>query len=137
MSTESNKAIVRRFNLEVIQNNNENSFQELIDEAFVNHSASPGTPTGSAGMWNTFHNILHPALTNLTVLIHDQVAEGDLVTTRKTITGRHTGPLFDIESTGKEIAIEVIDIVRVQNGRYVEHWGINTLPAVLAGLRKT
>ncbi len=91
MSTDSNKAIVRRFNIEVIQNNNASSFQELMDGAFVNHSAPPGAPKGPEGMWNTFHNVLHPAVTDLTVHIHNQVAEGDLVTTRKTITGRHTG----------------------------------------------
>jgi hypothetical protein len=33
------------------------------------------------------------------------------------------------------VAIEVIDIVRLAGGRYVEHWGVNTLPAVLASLR--
>jgi hypothetical protein len=28
----------------------------------------------------------------------------------------------------------VIDIVRVRDGQYVEHWGINNLPLVLAKL---
>ena len=27
------------------------------------------------------------------------------------------------------------DLVRVKDGRYVEHWGVNTVPAVLAQLR--
>ncbi len=68
--------------------------------------------------------------------IDDQIAEGDKVTTRKTISGKHTGTLFGVAATGKPVAIEVIDIVRVQDGRYVEHWGINTLPSVLAQLKQ-
>ncbi len=40
-----------------------------------------------------------------------------------------------IAATGRRVAIEVIDIVRVTDGRYVEHLGVNTLPAVLAQLR--
>ena len=64
-----------------------------------------------------------------------RVAEGDRVTTRKTIRGTHAGPLPDIAPTGMVVAIEVIDIVRLRDGRYIEHWGINTLPAVLAQLR--
>jgi hypothetical protein len=31
----------------------------------------------------------------------------------------------------------VIDIVRVRDGRYVEHWGVNTLASVLAALQRT
>jgi predicted ester cyclase len=135
-SAEANKAVVRRFNIEVIQQGREATFKELMAADFVNHSAPPGTPAGSEGMWHTFQTLLRPALSNLTVEIHDQVAEGDKVTTRKTITGVHTGPLLGIAPTGRPVSIAVIDIVRVSNGRYVEHWGINTLPSVLADLRR-
>lgn len=87
-------------------------------------------------MWNTFANVLRPALSNLRVTIHDQVAEGDKVTTRKTITGTHDGTLMGVEATGRTVAIDVIDIVRMANGRYAEHWGLNTLAATLAQLKK-
>lgn len=103
---------------------------------FVNRSAPPGSPDGPESMWSTFHDVLRPALTGLAVTIHDQIAEGDKVVTRKTITGTHTGILFGIEATGDPVAIDVIDIVRVRDGRYVEHRGINTLPTVLAQLHR-
>lgn len=135
MSTVANKEIVRRFNVEVIQEGRREAFEALMATDFVNHSAPAGTPNGAESMWNTFKNILHPALTGLTVIIHDQVAEDDKVTTRKTIHGVHTGQLLGIASTGKAISIDVIDIVRLRDGQYVEHWGINNLPSVLAGLK--
>ncbi|WP_454883891.1 ester cyclase [Sphingomonas oryzagri] len=130
------KEIVRRFNDEVIAGGDRSAFEELMGPEFVNRSAPLGTPAGSESMWNTFQNILRPALEGLTVTIHDQVEEGDKVTTRKTISGAHVGPLLDVEATGKTVSIDVIDIVRVEDGRYVEHWGINTLPALLASLRQ-
>ncbi|MGI4831794.1 MAG: ester cyclase [Janthinobacterium lividum] len=136
MSNESNKEVVRRFNLEVIQQGDRQAFQQLVADGFINHSAPAGTPTGPEGMWHTFQNILRPALAGLQVVIHDQVAEGDKVTTRKTITGMHEGDLLGIPPTHKQVSIAVVDIVRVENGQYVEHWGINTLPQVLAGLRE-
>lgn len=40
-----------------------------------------------------------------------------------------------IDATGRPVRIDVIDIVRVVGGRYAEHWGVNTLPVVLAQLR--
>ena len=130
------KAVVRRFNQEVIHEGNEAAFRALMAPDFVNHAAPPGTPNGPESMWNTFQNILRPALSGLRVTIHDQIAEGDKVTTRKTIAGTHTGPLMGTAATGREVAISVIDIVRVRDGRYVEHWGLNTLPQVLAELSK-
>jgi predicted ester cyclase len=80
--------------------------------------------------------VLRPALSDLRVEIHDQVAEGAKVTSRKTIRGRHTGTLLGVAATDRDVAIDVIDIVRVEDGRYAEHWGVNTLAAVLAGLRQ-
>jgi len=105
-------------------------------ESFINRSAQEGASNGSEGMWHTFQNILRPALSDLRVTIHDQVAEGDKVTTRKTISGVHEGSLFGIAPTHRSVSIEVIDVVRIENGRYVEHWGLNTLPLVLANLRQ-
>lgn len=129
------KAVVRRFNIEVIQNGSAEAFAELMAPDFVNHAAPPGRPNGPESMWATFDTVLRPAISDLAVTIHDQIAEGDRVTTRKTIGGRHTRALLGVPATGKAIAIDVIDIVRVENGRYREHWGLNTLQAVLASLR--
>ena len=133
--TEANKRAVRRFNEAVIGRLDAAAFADLMDADFVNHSAPPGAPKGKDGMWNTFANILHPAFPDLTVEIHDQIAEGDKVTTRKTIRGTHTGRLMDITPTGRAVAIDVIDIVRLRDGRYLEHWGINNFAAVVASLR--
>ncbi len=135
MSSEDIAAVVRRFNEEVIGKGQREAFEALMDPDFVNHSAPAGASDGPEGMWNTFENVLRPALAGLFVTIHDQITTGEKVATRKTISGTHTGPLMGIAPTGRPVSIEVIDIVRVINGRYVEHWGINTLPSVLAQLR--
>ena len=129
-----NKAVVRRFNHEVIEQGDAISFQTLMDADFVNHAAPPGADQGADGMWHTFQNVLRPALPDLAVVIYEQVAEGDLVTTRKSVTGTHTGPLLGVAPTGRRVTIDVIDIVRIRDGRYLEHWGITTLPAVLQQL---
>lgn len=134
--TIDNKELVRRFNIEVIQNGNEAAFNALMAPDFINHAAPQGMPNGPESMWNTFQNILRPALSGLRVTIHDQIAEGDKVTTRKTISGVHSGTLAGIPATGRDVAIDVIDIVRVRDGKYAEHWGLNTLSNVLAALSK-
>jgi predicted ester cyclase len=130
----ANKAVVIRFNQEVIERGLEASYRALLAPDFVNRTAPPGMPAGPDGMAFMFEKVLRPALAELRVEIHEQVAEGDLVTTRKTIRGTHRGELLGVPATGKAVAISVIDIVRVRGGQYVEHWGVTTLPAVLAAL---
>lgn len=128
------KAVVIRFNREVIEQGLASSYEELLAPDFVNRTAPPGAPAGPEGMAFMFEKVLRPALADLRVEIHAQVAEGDLVTTRKTIHGVHRGDLLGVPATGRAVAIQVIDIVRVRGGKYVEHWGVNTLPSVLAAL---
>lgn len=131
----ANKDVVHRFNIEVIQEGRREAFEQLVAPDFVNRSAPTGAPNGAESLWNTFKNVLQPAVASLTVTIHDQIAENDKVATRKTISGVHTGPLMGVAPTGRSVSIDVIDIVRVRDGRYVEHWGINSLQSALAGLK--
>lgn len=132
---DANKNAVRRFNHDVIESGLTHTIAELVDPDFVNHAAPPGMDPGIGGMLHTFNNVLRPALADMRVEILDQVAEGAKVTTRKRITGTHSGELLGIPATGKYVSIDVIDMVTLRDGRYLEHWGVNTLAAVLAGLR--
>lgn len=132
---EANKAVVRRFNFEVIEQGNVEAAKELLASGFVNRTAPPGTHPGIEGMVHMITNILKPAFPDLKIEIHDQIAEGDKVTTRKTIRATHQGALMGIAATGRSVSIDVIDIVRIADGKYAEHWGVNTLFQVLSQLR--
>lgn len=51
------------------------------------------------------------------------LGDGDLVVIRWTITGTHTGPFFGVAPTGKAISVGGMDLLRVADGAFVEHWG--------------
>jgi predicted ester cyclase len=118
-----NKAIVRRF-VEAYQVGNDLSVgQELLAEDFVNHTATPPFPPDRDGVFAAFA-WLRSVIQDLRVVIHDQIAEGDCVVTRKTLHGVHRGELLGIPPTGREVAIDIIDIMRIDAGRLREHWSI-------------
>ncbi|WLT30991.1 ester cyclase [Geothrix sp. PMB-07] len=131
MSDSSVKAIVRRFNREVIEEGNMAVFAELVAPDFINHTAVPGTPAGRDGFAAFFTGLLRTAFTEIRVHIHDQVGEGDKVATRKTIEGLHTGSFLGRAATGRRIRIRVTDIVVIREGRYCEHWGSADLHGAL------
>ncbi len=130
-----NKQAVIRFNKDVIERGNLEAFNELMAQDFINRTALPSANDAEA-MWNTFNNVLHPAFANLKVEILDQIAENNKVTTRKAITGTHTGILMGVAPTNRAVRIDVIDIVRLDNGKYKEHWGINNLQSIVEELRR-
>lgn len=119
-----NKQIVLRFNEEVMQGGSLDALIELIHPDFVNHTAMPGVDAGRQGIIDFTINGMHKAMEDITVEIHDQVAENDKVVTRKTIHGTHVGAFMGMTPSGKRVQIKIMDIVTLKNGRYMEHWGI-------------
>lgn len=121
-----NKETVLRFNKEVLENGNIDAIHEIIHPDFINHSLK-GSAHGPQGIIDFTINILHKALTDIKVEIHDQVFEDSKVVTRKTIYGTHIDNFMGVEPSGKRVAIGIIDIIILSNGQYTEHWSIRDL----------
>jgi predicted ester cyclase len=130
-----NKQIVIRFNKEVIGQGNPQAFLELVAEDVVNHTAPPGTPNGADGMRYFLFEVLRKGFPDIRAEILDQIAEGDKVTTRKVLRGTHTGDFMGIAPTGREVSINVIDIIRLRDGKYAGHWAASDLAEVARALR--
>jgi steroid delta-isomerase-like uncharacterized protein len=62
------------------------------------------------------------AFPDLQVTIHDQIAEGDTVVTRKTYHGTQLGAFMGLPPSGKQMTVEVIDIFRIADMKITEHW---------------
>lgn len=123
MSAEHNKAIVRRLVEEAQSRHNLGAVDELLAADFVDHSVPPGLPPDREGVKMQFA-MFFSAFPDLHVVIHDQVAEGDSVVTRKTFHGTHQGDLMGIPPSGCPIAFDVIDILRLRDGKITDHWNV-------------
>ncbi|ABK66351.1 ester cyclase [Mycobacterium avium] len=123
MSTtqQQNKEIIARFNKEFIEGGNEALFWETVSPEFINRSAAPGQD-GPDGAFQWFTQVLKMAFPDLTVTIHDQIAEGDKTVTRKSYEATHMAPFLGVPATGRRVSFGVIDIIRIVDGKYVEHW---------------
>jgi predicted ester cyclase len=123
MQAEESKRIVRRFIDEYQTGASDASFAELLHPDVVDHSRPPGIAPGAEGVRQQFDGF-RAGLPDFRATILHQVAEGDLVITHKVFNGTHTGELMGIPPTGREVEILVMDVVRVADGRIVEHWGL-------------
>jgi predicted ester cyclase len=125
--------VVARFVAEYQTAGDERALATLVHPDVVDHSRPPGIAEGAAGVREQFDGF-RAAFPDFRATILDQVAEGDKVVTRKVFTGTHLGAFQGIEPTGREVEIHVIDIVRVADGRIVEHWNCVDRLGLLAQL---
>ena len=121
MSTEVNKANLRRFYDEVFNKKNRAAIEEFIDPNQVDHAAPPGTPGGLAGAKQTISMYL-TAFPDLHFTVEDIIAEGDKVVARLKVRGTQKGAFMGVPPTGKQATSTVIDINRIAGGKSVEHW---------------
>jgi len=133
MSTEDNKALVRRLHEEVWNQGNVAAIDELIAPSMVVHYHYPThipVPTEYHLSLEEFkQSVSHFRTTfpDFHVTIELQVAEGDLVATRGTAQGTHTGEYRGltyqgIAPTGKVVTWTFTAIDRISEGKIGEEW---------------
>jgi steroid delta-isomerase-like uncharacterized protein len=123
VSAEDNKALVRRFVDEVQSAGNIDLIDEVCSPEFVNHSAPPGIPADCEGI-KIVTAMFRGAFPDSYFTVEDMVAEGDKVVTRKTFHGTHEGEFMGIPPSGRAVSMGLIDIVRISDGKVVEHWSM-------------
>ena len=129
-SSDAAKAVVRRNTEEVQSLGNFNVFEELFADDFVDHTPQPNTTPDKKGVRDLYHR-LRAAFPDFHAVIHWQLADGDRVTTYKTYYGTHDGSFLGIAPTHREIHFESVDVMRVQNGKITDHWGVGNLLSLL------
>lgn len=119
MSTEENKAVVRRF-LEVYSRGDLDGAVEVLSPDIVVHGF-PGLPPGRVA-YKGIGAMFRAAFPDARNIVEDQVAEGDKVATRETFRGTHQGDFMGIPATGKEVVMRAMTIDRIADGKIVERW---------------
>jgi len=121
MSTEANKALVRRYR-EAHNTNNLALLDEVVAAEIKSHSGLPGLPPGLEG-GKRVHRTFLAAFPNGLVTTEDLIAEGDQVVERFSFRGTNTGSLMHAAATGTKVTFTGVSVFRIANGKIVEHWG--------------
>lgn len=111
------------------------TFYDLFDQRFVDHTPLPGSSATREGMRHLYI-ALRDALPDLRATSEIERGEGGLITVRRTFEGTHTGaPLMRVPTSGRAVRFEALGIVRVSRGEITERWGVMDLPGLLLQLR--
>jgi predicted ester cyclase len=133
MSTEDNKALIRRFYEEVFNKRNLAALDDFYSPDHIDHTLPPGLPVGPEGTKQAIVTMLS-GFPDLRITIEDMIAEGDKVVTRFTTHGTQQGALGSVPPTGKRVAVSTIEITRIVGGKIVEDWGLDDRLSMLQQL---
>ena len=120
MSTEANKAIIRRLYEEFLNKGDLSIADELHAANFVYHEF--GQPALGLGEYKKRNSVFFHALPDRKVVIEDLIAEDDRVVARATMRATQTGDLPGISATGKSVTVTSIIIYRISKGKIAEEW---------------
>jgi len=117
MSAEQNKALARRF-IEARLKGNLDVLDEMMTPDYVCHTKLlPGQEPGREGAKRALAQ-LAAAVSNVRVVVEDQVTAGDKIVTRFTVHATHDrGMLFGVAPTGKQMSDMVVAIYRIVGAR--------------------
>jgi len=133
VSDSENLEVYRRITQEAFVKGDLSVIDEVLTSDFVEHEAVPGSRPGRDGVKDTV-TMVREAFPDLRITIDDTFSAGDQLCARSTWTGTNTGQFMGKPATGRTATWEAIDIVRVRDGRCVEHWGQLDMMGVLVQL---
>ncbi len=102
MSEETNKALLRRFVEELVNQGNMAVAPELVAPDFLELDPFPGQAPGRAGLIESIER-LRTAFPDLVWRIEEMVAEGEKVASLHTWSGTQRGEFLGIAPTGKRV----------------------------------
>ncbi len=120
MSTEDNKATLRRFFEEVWNRGNLAVIEELLSSNHLFHEPNSLEPIRGREGFRQYVMMNRNAFPDVHITIEDLIAEGDKVVNRFTFTGTQTGDLLGIPPTGKRVTVTAIVISHFVAGKIVE-----------------
>jgi predicted ester cyclase len=119
MSTEKNKASVRRFTEEVANKGNLSIIPEFFAPSYVAHA----TPEfkGPEGL-KQYITMMRTAFPDIHQTIEHIIAEGDMVAVYYTMRGTFKGEMMGMAPTGKKLTLPNAVLSRFKDAKQVEAW---------------
>lgn len=121
--TDDAAVIVRRLHTELLAARDTAVLDDFFAPDFVSHTTPPELPEGIEGV-RRFFAMFRDAMPDVEVTIDELIADGDRAAVATTISGTHTGELLGLPATGRRVEVVGVDMVRVRDGKIVEHRGL-------------
>jgi len=118
---EANKQLFRSLIDDMWNKHDPGAADRYVAPDFIEHN--PRLPSGLAGRKQFVASVL-AAFSDYHGEVQAIVAEGNIVVARVLWTGTNDGALQGRPPTGNKLVFSTADFLRVENGKFVEHWDV-------------
>ena len=126
--------IVRQFYETVFQIGDVGAAEQFLSADYKDHAPWPGHPATRQG-FQAGTAEMRAAFPDLSIKPVKIIEEDDKVAAVVRVSGTHHGEFIGYKATGRAFEIDAIDILRIENGKLCEHWGVIDTEQMLAQLR--
>jgi predicted ester cyclase len=122
MSVADNKLLLDEYIAEVWDASDIGAIRSFLSPSFRRY-VSPLLPP--LGIEDQIERItgFREAFPDVRLTVQEVTAEDDRVAFRSTVRGTHLGKFAGIPPTGNQVVVGLLDVVRIEDGRFVEQWG--------------
>jgi steroid delta-isomerase-like uncharacterized protein len=117
---QSDRDLGKRWFDRVWNHQDRSAVKEMLSPDAVIHDGENDT-SGVADFY-AFFDRMNATFSDIHVIIHDTVAEGDKLCLRWSCKAKHSGPGLGVPPTGKNVQVTGMSILRVANGMIAEGW---------------
>ena len=132
-SSEENKALIRRYYLELWNAWSFSLAEELVSPD-IDFRGSLGIAVRGLEGFKGYMNRVRSAFPDFHNTIEDLIAEGNTVVARLTYTATHRGELFGIEPTGRRVAYPGVAVFTISEGKIRAGWALGDTDSLRAQL---
>jgi len=122
MTAEQNKALLHRYIEEVWDRENHAAVDDFLAPTYLRYRSPTKPPLTREGQKQLLAGF-RAAFPDIKITIEEVIVEGDKIAFRSTMRGTHQGEFLGIVPTGQEVTFGLLDVIRVEDGKFVEQWG--------------
>lgn len=122
MSAETNIALLHQYIQAVWDNGHVEALDDYLAPHYRRHR-SPNTPSLTRDGQKQLLLAFRASFPDIKITVEDIIASDDRIAFRSTMQGTHLGAFLGIAPTGKQVTFSLLDIIRIEDGKFVEQWG--------------
>ena len=122
MRVDQNKQLLKRYIAEVWDNENPAALDEFLAPDYRRHR-SPATSPLTRDQQKDLLIGFRGAFPDVKLTVEEMISEGDRIAFRSTMRGTHLGEFLGLKPTGKHVEFSLLDVLRIENGKFAEQWG--------------
>ncbi len=122
MSAEGNTALLRRYVDQVWHQGNLSALDDFLAPGYRRHVSPTAQPLTREGQMQRLAGF-RAAFPDAELTVEDVLADDDRLAFRSTLRGTHRGAFRGVAPTGSRVAGSLVDVVRIEEDRFVEQWG--------------